>query len=337
MPFNVRSSGSHYAIFDDSKLSSNKTYTLPDQSGYLVASDTPGTSSYSVTASYATTASYALSGVGGGGVTIGGPTDSGLNWDQYAGTPNRYMLVSDGVTNDITASHMIQLDTNNETINIYAGIEGIGNHSISLGAGSVYASNFFGTASLATTASYSSTASYVLGGGGATVTNAANNRLITSDGTAGGLNGETNLTFDGSELGINGTLAMSGTGEVKNALMVGYTEKIITKSMSVDYLSGTLAPDLSLGNTYRVTLNANIVDFNPTNDPASTELGTLTLILVGNGTVYTVNWGSSVTWQGSTPSVVSTLNNADIYTFVSVNGGTEWLGIVNAQNLGGLI
>ena len=141
MPFNVRSSGSHYAIFDDSKLSSNKTYTLPDQSGYLVASDTPGTSSYSVTASYATTASYALSGVGVGGVTIGGPTST--DWSQYALTPNRYMLVSDGVTNNITASHILQLDTSNESINIYAGIEGYNGASISLGTDAYVQTGYF--------------------------------------------------------------------------------------------------------------------------------------------------------------------------------------------------
>ena len=47
--------------------------------------------------------------------------------------------------------------------------------------------------------------------GGATITNYANNRVVTSDGTTTGLVGETNMTFDGNQLGITGSIKMSGT------------------------------------------------------------------------------------------------------------------------------
>lgn len=147
MPFNIKSSGSYYATFDDSILSANRIYRLPNESGTLLT--TNGTASLALTASYvlnavsasfATTASYVLGG-GGGGVTIGGPTST--DWSQYAGTPNRYMLVSDGVTNDITASHILQLDTSNESINIYAGIEGYNGASISLGTDAYVQTGYF--------------------------------------------------------------------------------------------------------------------------------------------------------------------------------------------------
>jgi hypothetical protein len=49
------------------------------------------------------------------------------------------------------------------------------------------------------------------GGGGATITNYGNNRVITSDGTTTGLVGETNMTFDGSQLNITGSIEISGT------------------------------------------------------------------------------------------------------------------------------
>jgi hypothetical protein len=49
------------------------------------------------------------------------------------------------------------------------------------------------------------------GGGGATITNYGNNRVITSDGTTTGLVGETNMTFDGNQLGLTGSMKMSGT------------------------------------------------------------------------------------------------------------------------------
>lgn len=38
MPFNIKSSGSYYATFDDSGLSANRTYKLPNESGTLLAS-----------------------------------------------------------------------------------------------------------------------------------------------------------------------------------------------------------------------------------------------------------------------------------------------------------
>jgi hypothetical protein len=41
------------------------------------------------------------------------------------------------------------------------------------------------------------------GGGGVSITNYADNRILTSDGTSTGINAETNLTFDGTSLKVN--------------------------------------------------------------------------------------------------------------------------------------
>jgi hypothetical protein len=94
--------------------------------------------------------------------------------------------------------------------------------------GSLQATSFTGSLQgTATTASYilnavsssfATTASYVLGGGGggASVTNPGNNFVITSDGTSGGLVGETNLTFDGSTLNVTGSvIAQRFTGSLQ--------------------------------------------------------------------------------------------------------------------------
>ena len=71
----------------------------------------------------------------------------------------------------------------------------------------------------AVSSSFATTASYVLGGGGgggATVTNPGNNFLITSDGTSGGLVGESNLSFDGSTLNVTGSvIAQRFTGSLQ--------------------------------------------------------------------------------------------------------------------------
>lgn len=60
MPFNIKSSGSYYAIFDDRLLQTeNRTYTLPNTGGILLTSTVTG--SFPFSSSYALTASYAIS------------------------------------------------------------------------------------------------------------------------------------------------------------------------------------------------------------------------------------------------------------------------------------
>jgi hypothetical protein len=55
------------------------------------------------------------------------------------------------------------------------------------------------------------------GGGGVSINNYADNRILTSDGTSTGINAETNLTFDGSNLGVSGVLSAT-SGNFTNTL-----------------------------------------------------------------------------------------------------------------------
>jgi len=48
-------------------------------------------------------------------------------------------------------------------------------------------------------------------GAGTTITNAGDNRILTSDGTSTGINGESNLSFDGSILTVSGTVRLGDT------------------------------------------------------------------------------------------------------------------------------
>lgn len=64
-----------------------------------------------------------------------------------------------------------------------------------------FSGSLVGNASSATSASYAVTASYATNAGsGVTINNNTNNYLVTATGTANTLNGEANLTFDGSTL-----------------------------------------------------------------------------------------------------------------------------------------
>lgn len=67
------------------------------------------------------------------------------------------------------------------------------------------------------------------GGGGTTVTNFADNRMITSDGTSTGLNAESNITFDGAQLNVTGSMKMTGTFSGNNTNFV--QSELITQTV----------------------------------------------------------------------------------------------------------
>lgn len=204
--------------------------------------------------------------------------------------------------------------------------------------GSLQATSFTGSLQgSATTASYvlnavsssfATTASYVLGGGGgASVTNPGNNYLITSDGTAGGLVGETNLNFDGTIFNVTGSAFISATTRLTDV-----EERELT--ILIGGSPSSLSLDLSQANVFEVTVNAGVSSFTILNPPATDYAGSFTLITTGNGFTYPWNWGSAVTWSGgSAPSVTSTNGKRDIYGFISTNQGVNWYGFIGGQNL----
>jgi hypothetical protein len=112
---------------------------------------------------------------------------------------------------------------------------------------------------------------------------------------------------------------------------------MVSKSVSADYAGGIVQIDLSLGNIYRINLTGNVMDLNISKNPTALQAGSFTLVYVGDGTARTVSWGGEITWPNGAPSVVSTDGNIDIYSFFTVNRGTEYVGYVLAQNQTGLI
>jgi hypothetical protein len=68
---------------------------------------------------------------------------------------------------------------------------------------------------------------------GATISYYGDNRIITSDGTATGLNGEANLQFDGTTLSVNGNIRLGGSGN-----RVYSREPATTAATTTTYFSG---------------------------------------------------------------------------------------------------
>jgi hypothetical protein len=149
-----------------------------------------------------------------------------------------------------------------------------------------------------------------------------------------------NITVS-SSMSITGSLNVTGsitmnTGSLNNPLLKGYYETMVSKSVANDFGGGVVNIDLRAGNVHKIKLDAAIMDFVIQNNPTSLQAGSFTLILEGDGTARAVSWGGEVTWPGGAPAIVSGSGNIDIYAFLSVNSGTEYVGLVITQNQSGL-
>ena len=165
------------------------------------------------------------------------------------------------------------------------------------------------------------------GTGFSTISNASNNRVLTSDGTSNAAVAESNLTFDGTLLTITGNETVTGTSKLTDI-----EERELTVLIGGSPTS--LSLDLSTANVFEVTWNNNVNSFTISNPPATDYAGSFTLVTTGNGSPYTWNWGSAVTWSGgSTPTITSANGKKDIFGFISTNQGTNWYGFIGTQNV----
>ena len=136
-----------------------------------------------------------------------------------------------------------------------------------------------------------------------TVKTTANNALPKAGGTMTG-----NINFNNK---------LAEKPEIKN-----YSETLV-KATEV---TGTKALDLSQGNVFDMTLSGNTT-FTFTNPAASGKVCSFTLILRQPSTLRTVTWPSSVKWnEDEIPEFVK--SKTAIITFVTVNGGTRWYGMI---------
>jgi hypothetical protein len=98
--------------------------------------------------------------------------------------------------------------------------------------------------------------------------------------------------------------------------------------------SGTLTLDLSAAQVFLVSLGANITTLTISNVPTdSNTLVGFTIIFTADGTARTITWPGSVKWAGaSAPTITSTNTKKDVYSFITTDNGTTWLGFIGGQN-----
>ena len=146
----------------------------------------------------------------------------------------------------------------------------------------------------------------------------------------------TNLSGGGSSGDVTVNLAIDAEVAaadqiISRPVFKDYGETAVTNATS----GATETLDLESGNVFDLTLTANCT-ITLSNPPASGTSGSFTLILRQDGTgSRTVTWPASVDWASATaPTLTTDASAVDVLTFMTVDGGTVWLGFVAGQALG---
>ena len=117
---------------------------------------------------------------------------------------------------------------------------------------------------------------------------------------------------------------------LQKPVLKDYSETLTSANSSTSY-----TVDLSLGNTFKITMTGNCT-FTFSNPPASGTTGSFTLILIQDGTgSRTATWPGSVDWAGGTaPTLTTTLTTGtDILTFITTDAGTIWYGFAAGADM----
>jgi len=110
---------------------------------------------------------------------------------------------------------------------------------------------------------------------------------------------------------------------ISNGVLENYREKLATVSAA----NGSI--DLSLGNVFQHTPSGNRT-YSITN-AVNAQAHSFTLIINMGSTVRTLTFPASVKWQGGEIPDMSTANKTYVLTFVTVDGGTTWLGMSGGE------
>ncbi len=145
-----------------------------------------------------------------------------------------------------------------------------------------------------------------------------NNTIAIADGTTGKVIKYTGITVDASN---NVTFPDS---ELIRPKIKDYSEVPSTNAAA----GATPDIDLEDGNVHDVTLTANAT-FTFSNPLAASGVS-FTLLLRQDGTGgWTTTFPASVDWAGGTaPTLTTTASGLDVLTFITVDGGTTWLGFL---------
>jgi hypothetical protein len=130
---------------------------------------------------------------------------------------------------------------------------------------------------------------------------------------------------------LNSAVLVSGNQQISGTKI--FVNPPLETKASPAISAGALTLNLTSASLFYVNLNAAITTFTLQNVPASPSVHSFTLQFIGDGTARTVTWPVGTRWAGGTnPTITSTLNKVDTFTFMTHDGGTNWFAFVSSQN-----
>ena len=127
---------------------------------------------------------------------------------------------------------------------------------------------------------------------------------------------------------------MSGTLQMADQIIQRPEIKDYSETYNASSGSGTVTLDLSTGNVFQHTASGGNVTFVFSNPPAAGKGGAFTLKWIQDSSDRTATWPASGDWAAATaPTLTSGSGKVDIFTFVTVDGGTTWYGFTAGQDM----
>jgi len=145
------------------------------------------------------------------------------------------------------------------------------------------------------------------------------------------------LTYNGSQwVNSSNITQVSATGfyaasaELSSVKLTKYYEPKSQPSITANALT------LNLNNSqiFDITLSSNIssITIQNTVNADNTAQG-FTLSITYDATARTISWPASIKWPGSSAPVLTNTNTkTDIFSFITLNKGSSWLGFISGQN-----
>jgi hypothetical protein len=137
----------------------------------------------------------------------------------------------------------------------------------------------------------------------------------------------------GSNNALLGNGAQASSATVSNEITLGNSSitRFRVPGAGIDNTSAALSgttPSVDVGarDTYTLTTSGSTT-FTFTGAPSTGQVGTFSLIITAGGT-HTLTWPASVDWAGGSAPDAPASGETDVYTFMTVNGGTTFYGFL---------
>lgn len=140
------------------------------------------------------------------------------------------------------------------------------------------------------------------------------------------------LTWN-SNFAVTGTTTLSANlimanNNITNPVLTGYTEAEVANTSA----TGTWTMDCTAANFFELTLTGSIT-ISPSNVPPSTRMWAGTIVAKQDATGgRTITWPTGTKWPGgSAPPATTTANAIDIWSLMTYDGGTSWIGSLTVK------